>query len=166
MLILATTTTTFQKLFSKQKYIENMIFRNISFIMSLLFFSSYEYMDSTWFQGLRTFENSNMTAHWPTAMEKQRESSSMAMRLYATWDVDRATPSTVPRWASLDAEKPEISLNSENRRSVLWKCLNWRENTRNDRKAGDLICTSIVLLISWTLTEYCHLFLLTTSWSP
>ncbi|PIC28126.1 hypothetical protein B9Z55_020146 [Caenorhabditis nigoni] len=30
-------------------------------------------------------------------MEKQHESSSMAMRLYATWDVDRATPSTVPR---------------------------------------------------------------------
>ncbi|KAF1750468.1 hypothetical protein GCK72_017018 [Caenorhabditis remanei] len=49
-------------------------------------------------------------------MEKQHESSSMAMRLYATWDVDRATPSTVPRIFNvsinrilLDCVSPEVN---------------------------------------------------------
>lgn len=46
----------------------------------------------------------------------EKESSSMAMRLYATWDVDRATPSTVPRIFNvsinrilLDCVSPEVN---------------------------------------------------------
>lgn len=49
-------------------------------------------------------------------MEKQHENGSMAMRLYATWDVDRATPSTVPRIFNvsinrilLDCVSPEVN---------------------------------------------------------